>query len=197
MNHNNTGVSMQKFLCPVCGSVLKQVVYKPWSVFNESQFLEKRAGDFYCSACPSNNRGNSNYCYWWEHELNEIKHKKMLEKLKDGLYEMYYEDNNIEEIQLSAAHYLDVYSHEVSKDDVFNYFQISIKNDISEFIGKAFAKGILQYTKDIFYDGLSAEESSFLENDLQIQQILMDFFLHATETLVKSLTEVECFKMRI
>lgn len=28
---------------------------------------------------------------WWEHELNEIKHKKMLEKLKYGLYEMYLE----------------------------------------------------------------------------------------------------------
>ena len=57
--------------CPECGRKLEKVVRSPYSPLNEHQFDAVKAGDWYCAGCPSNDRGNSGYRYFW---LKEVLH---------------------------------------------------------------------------------------------------------------------------
>jgi hypothetical protein len=38
-------------------------------MLNDDQFDAVRAGDWYCDTCPSNERGNTGYRYFWTREL--------------------------------------------------------------------------------------------------------------------------------
>lgn len=56
--------------CPQCGGVLYKVCRGSGSYLNDEQFESCRAGDYYCDKCPSNGRGNTDACYWWNRELD-------------------------------------------------------------------------------------------------------------------------------
>lgn len=56
-------------LCPLCRRELFPVLQEPGSVINEDQFDAVRAGDYYCTSCPTNGRGNTGYRYFWKGEL--------------------------------------------------------------------------------------------------------------------------------
>lgn len=55
--------------CPTCGKTLLRVTQPSSSPLNSYQFEAMKAGDWYCVHCPSNDRGNTPYCYWWEREV--------------------------------------------------------------------------------------------------------------------------------
>ncbi len=55
--------------CPRCGGPLIAVRQSANSPLNADQFDAVKAGDYYCPSCPSNDRGHTPLCYWWEHEL--------------------------------------------------------------------------------------------------------------------------------
>lgn len=55
--------------CPKCGGPIERVVQSQNSMLNSYQFDAVKAGDWFCSACQSNDRGHKSLCYWWEHEL--------------------------------------------------------------------------------------------------------------------------------
>lgn len=55
--------------CPTCGNPLRRVTKSAMSPLNYDQFDSVRAGDWYCETCPSNNRGNTNFKYFWNREL--------------------------------------------------------------------------------------------------------------------------------
>jgi len=57
------------FNCPDCGKPLEPVRQSPGSPLNVDQFDAVKAGDFFCSTCPGNGRGNSNFRYFWKSEL--------------------------------------------------------------------------------------------------------------------------------
>lgn len=56
--------------CPDCGNELEQVTYQAGCLYNREQFDAVRAGDWYCTTCPSNHRGNTQYRYFWNRELS-------------------------------------------------------------------------------------------------------------------------------
>lgn len=58
--------------CPQCGKRLERVCQSDNSPLNRYQFDAIKAGDYYCRQCPSNERGQVAYCYWWEHELTPV-----------------------------------------------------------------------------------------------------------------------------
>lgn len=55
--------------CPLCKNELQPVLQERGSVLNEDQFAAVRAGDYYCTRCPDNGRGNTGYRYFWAREL--------------------------------------------------------------------------------------------------------------------------------
>lgn len=55
--------------CPQCGRELERVRQSENSPLNRDQFDAVKAGDWYCLACPSNDRGNLPYSYFWDYEL--------------------------------------------------------------------------------------------------------------------------------
>jgi hypothetical protein len=57
------------FNCPDCGTLLKAVRQSESSPLNREQFDAVKAGDFYCDTCPSNDRGNQPFRYFWKTEL--------------------------------------------------------------------------------------------------------------------------------
>lgn len=57
--------------CPQCGGPLEAVRQSGKLSLNPDQWAARRAGDYYCPACPDNGRGVSKLCYWWEDELPE------------------------------------------------------------------------------------------------------------------------------
>lgn len=63
---------MKQEVCPQCGGNLVGITYPNDSPLNRYQWEAVVAGDFYCPACPDNERGKSGYCYWWKHELPEV-----------------------------------------------------------------------------------------------------------------------------
>lgn len=60
--------------CPRCGGNLCTVPPSKW--LNSDQWQASKAGDYYCVFCPGNGRGAMDFCYWWEHEIEE--HEKRL-----------------------------------------------------------------------------------------------------------------------
>lgn len=58
--------------CPQCDRSLVMVKPNPYSAFSREQFDAAKAGDWYCNACPTNDRGGANLCYWWERELPKV-----------------------------------------------------------------------------------------------------------------------------
>ena len=64
---------MSKRKCPNCGGELFAVTRPSDSYLSPDQFDAVRAGDFYCMKCPSNDRGNTGYWYFWERELMDAK----------------------------------------------------------------------------------------------------------------------------
>lgn len=60
--------------CPQCQGPLVPVRY-PGGYLNREQWASQRAGDWYCTACPPNNRSSGNqYSYWWDHEIRRVTH---------------------------------------------------------------------------------------------------------------------------
>ncbi len=57
------------FKCPDCGKPLEKVRQSATSPLNAEQFDAMKAGDFFCDACPSNERGNAQLRYFWKREL--------------------------------------------------------------------------------------------------------------------------------
>lgn len=55
--------------CPDCRKPLAKVTRSRSSMLNDDQFDAIRAGDWYCATCPTNNRGNTPYRYFWDREL--------------------------------------------------------------------------------------------------------------------------------
>lgn len=55
--------------CPCCKQPLQKVKQSSNSMLNAEQFDSIKAGDWYCTTCPSNGRGNSSFCYYWQHEV--------------------------------------------------------------------------------------------------------------------------------
>ena len=55
--------------CPQCGKQLCEVRQGPNSMLNSEQFDAVKAGDWYCTHCPSNDRGNTSYAYFWAREV--------------------------------------------------------------------------------------------------------------------------------
>ena len=55
-------------LCPQCLGSLKYVSQSSGSSLNSDQFDSVKAGDYYCTSCPSNGRGQASFCYWWTRE---------------------------------------------------------------------------------------------------------------------------------
>jgi hypothetical protein len=55
--------------CPTCARALHKVMRPSGSMLNDDQFDAVRAGDWYCDTCPSNERGNTGYRYFWTREL--------------------------------------------------------------------------------------------------------------------------------
>lgn len=62
---------MLRGFCPQCGGELKHVENTGGWMTN-AQFDAIKAGDWFCPACPSNDRGNKPYCYWWNREVQEF-----------------------------------------------------------------------------------------------------------------------------
>ncbi len=60
---------VKREVCPQCGGPLVRIRQPDNSPLNHYQWLSSVAGDYYCPTCPTNNRGNSPWCYWWRHEL--------------------------------------------------------------------------------------------------------------------------------
>lgn len=56
-------------MCPDCGKPLERVTRSRDSYLNDDQFDAVRAGDWFCEMCPSNERGNARYRYFWDREL--------------------------------------------------------------------------------------------------------------------------------
>jgi hypothetical protein len=46
-------------------------------MLNDDQFDAVRAGDWYCVKCPSNNRGNTPFRYWWDSELTQARERRL------------------------------------------------------------------------------------------------------------------------
>lgn len=40
-------------------------------MLNRDQWESMIAGNWYCEACPSNGRGRTGLCYWWDHEVTD------------------------------------------------------------------------------------------------------------------------------
>ncbi len=55
--------------CPTCKTPLKRVVQESRGMLNSEQFDAIKAGDYYCEACPGNDRGKSGLRYFWNSEL--------------------------------------------------------------------------------------------------------------------------------
>jgi hypothetical protein len=55
--------------CPGCGLPLIRVEQSATSPLNKYQFEAGKAGDWFCATCPSNDRGNSAFRYFWASEL--------------------------------------------------------------------------------------------------------------------------------
>lgn len=62
---------MKDGLCPQCRNPLERVRQSDYSALNRDQFDSVKAGDYYCSTCRDNSRGQSALCYWWDHELRD------------------------------------------------------------------------------------------------------------------------------
>lgn len=62
----------KKIICPQCSGPLKRVRQSPGSALNKDQFNAVKAGDWYCEACPDNDRGRAGLCYWRERELPDV-----------------------------------------------------------------------------------------------------------------------------
>lgn len=56
-------------LCPQCGKRLERVRMSDNCMLNQYQFDAVKAGDWYCKACPGNDRGTKPLCYWWDREV--------------------------------------------------------------------------------------------------------------------------------
>lgn len=61
--------------CPKCGRRLFVVKQSPDGPLNSYQFDSIKAGDYYgnCTDPKEHNRGRSGLCYWWKHELKDLK----------------------------------------------------------------------------------------------------------------------------
>jgi len=57
-----------KARCPQCGTDLLEVKQSN-GMLNDEQFDAVKAGDWYCTKCPSNDRGKTTLCYWWQREV--------------------------------------------------------------------------------------------------------------------------------
>lgn len=55
-------------VCPQCRGMLHKVRNEGGSL-NDDQFASVKAGDWYCTSCPSNDRGKTGFCYWWDREV--------------------------------------------------------------------------------------------------------------------------------
>jgi hypothetical protein len=53
--------------CPQCNGPLKHVPSSSW--MSDEQYDAVKAGDYFCTACPSNDRGNEPLCYWNRSEV--------------------------------------------------------------------------------------------------------------------------------
>jgi hypothetical protein len=60
---------MREKICPQCRGPLVEVRQSSDSPLNSYQWRSQIAGEWYCTKCPSNDRGNQPLCYWWTHEL--------------------------------------------------------------------------------------------------------------------------------
>jgi hypothetical protein len=61
-------------VCPACQGPLVSVAYDPACLLNEDQWSATRAGDYFCTACPSNDRGTRPVAYFWRHEVEDARH---------------------------------------------------------------------------------------------------------------------------
>jgi hypothetical protein len=184
---------VKEFFCPNCSSPLKEVKYEPWGVFNESQFLEKRAGDFYCVVCPSNNRGNSDKCYWWKHELNSAKFEVLLGKIKQKCYEDYRKKYNRDIICISDTYPI---KQLTDRKNIKEYFSDSIKYDIENYLTNVFDLGLHDYILDVCEcHNMNDDEIAFTcESEIEIIQILNEFLLSRMKPIIESLINIQCFK---
>lgn len=55
--------------CPRCDRPLKRVPKPSW--MNSDQWDAVKAGDYFCEACPSNDRGNGPFHYFWASEVED------------------------------------------------------------------------------------------------------------------------------
>lgn len=55
--------------CPLCKGELLPVRQSAGSHLNAEQFDAIKAGDYFCTTCPSNGRGNTAVRYFWAREL--------------------------------------------------------------------------------------------------------------------------------
>lgn len=53
--------------CPRCDKPLKAVPPSKW--LNAEQWEAVKAGDYFCDSCPSNDRGNGRFHYFWAAEV--------------------------------------------------------------------------------------------------------------------------------
>ena len=59
-------------VCPGCGGALQVVRQSATSPLNREQFDAAKAGDYFCDKCPSNDRGNRPFRYFWKSELSPL-----------------------------------------------------------------------------------------------------------------------------
>jgi hypothetical protein len=59
---------MLRGFCPQCeGELVRVTQVGGW--MSDEQFDAVKAGDWYFPVCPSNDRGQKPYCYWWNSEV--------------------------------------------------------------------------------------------------------------------------------
>lgn len=61
--------------CPTCGTKLERVPDSKW--LNPDQYNSIKAGDWFCTVCPDNNRGHTCYCYWWAREIEVFQEQQI------------------------------------------------------------------------------------------------------------------------
>ena len=56
-------------LCPQCSQPLNEVRYPSDCMLNRDQWEPQIAGNWYCTHCEDNGRGNTGYAYFWDSEV--------------------------------------------------------------------------------------------------------------------------------
>jgi hypothetical protein len=62
--------SIEAMKCPDCNSALQRVRQDEYSMLNSEQFDAVKAGDWFCTRCPSDGKARTGYRYFWNHDLD-------------------------------------------------------------------------------------------------------------------------------